>query len=275
MAERGSPARPIYLLIGFPGLILLAFAFERIWLAPQAATRTPAERVAKWREHVAEHPDFVMGHVRLGQALMEVEDFAGARQAFERGLEVDPENVASALGVSDSFRSQQDFAGSLAVMERFLERQPGCAECLQNVAADRFANGDVDGALTAIEQVLGMRFRSFPSTSGTNYSTAGAHMLAGRIYEAKRRPAEALEQYEEALGSEPMLAPALLRAGQLKMGSDPREAAQLLERYRQIRPRDPAGARALAEALTRLGDTAGARTVLAQQRAAAATSPAQ
>jgi tetratricopeptide (TPR) repeat protein len=274
MPARGSRLDHLILMVTFPGLIALALVVERVWLKPRTLSRDPASRVEIWRGHVAEHPDFAMGHVRLGQALSEAGDPAGARIAFERALELDPELAGAALGLSDTYRVQKDPRGAMAVMERFLERQPDCAECLQNVAADRFAMGDVDGALAAIEQALAER-SMLPSASGTNYDPARTHLLAGRIYDAKKRTADALPHYEAALRSDPMLAPALLRAGELKMGSDPREAAKLLDRYRRLRPRDPAGARALAEALTRLGDSEGARAVLAQQRAAAATPPRQ
>lgn len=269
MPVRGSRLDHLLLLILFPGLILVAVAIEQLWLAPHRAARPAAERVAVWRDYVEQHPNFVMGHIRLGQVLVETGDPVAAGAAFRRALEVDPDSVAAAIGLSDTHRTQGDLQGSLAVMEGFLETHPGCFECLQNIASDRFSLGDLDGALAAIEQLVGRRGVGLPSVAGTNLNLATTKLLAGRIYEAQGRSEEAREFYEAALRLDPMLPLALLRVAESEMGRDPAAAVELLNRYRQLRPRDPQGARLLAEALSRIGDEAAARRVLADQRSAA------
>jgi tetratricopeptide (TPR) repeat protein len=272
MPVRGSRLDHLILLIAFPGLILLALVVEKTALAPRRAARPTEQDVEIWRSFAAQHPQFGAAQVRLADAELKAGDRAAAIEAYQRALELAPDLQGAALGLSQLHRDAGDHRAAIAVLEPFVAKQTGCLECLQNLAADYLALGDLERAASYIERVTSSAVY-LPSVSNSNFSFGRARLLAGRIDEARGQLDAAVDHYQAALRYDPRLVGAHLLLGHVLLARAPRAALAHLEAYRAANPGDLRGALSLAEAYGDLGDEVAARRVLEEVRAGAAQRP--
>jgi tetratricopeptide (TPR) repeat protein len=84
----------------------------------------PAAAAALCREQLARYPGHMSGYVVLGQALYESRESAGARDAFARALELDPENLIALRHLGDLAREAGDAAQARGWYQRVLEADP-------------------------------------------------------------------------------------------------------------------------------------------------------
>jgi tetratricopeptide (TPR) repeat protein len=87
-------------------------------------------------------------------------------------------------------------------------------------------------------------------------------VLAGRIYEAAGRTAEAAAYFDAALRRNPNDPAARRHAGRLALESDPATALEHWDRYRALAPEDPLGDYFAARAHLALGDPEAATLLL-------------
>jgi len=192
--------RPV---LGFPGLLLLAFVVERAVVAPYAATRTPESGVAYWEQQAARHPEFALTQVRLGMEYTQVENWVGARTAFERALAADPHCEQAAIGLDNVLRSSGDVEGATAKMIEFAAANPGCLVCEQEIASGLLVLGRTDEAKQHIGVVLAEEHPRVAPEYGPLDLRTDALALAGRIYAAAGEPERAREYYQQALARRP------------------------------------------------------------------------
>jgi tetratricopeptide (TPR) repeat protein len=192
--------RPV---VGFPGLLLLAFVLERTVIAPYAARRAPESGVAYWERQAERHPDFALTQVRLGMEYTRVGNLVGARGAFERALATDPRCEQAAVGLNDVLRSSGDMAGATAKMMEFARANPGCLVCEQDIASGLLALGRVDEAKRHIQIVLAEEHPRVAPEYGPLDLRTDALALAGRIYAAAGEPQRARDYFEQALARRP------------------------------------------------------------------------
>jgi tetratricopeptide (TPR) repeat protein len=192
--------RPV---VGFPGLLLLAFLVERMLVAPRAAERTPESAVAYWQRQAERHPDFPLTQSRLGLEYSRVGDFAKARGAFERALASNPDAEQAAVGLNGALRAQGELPAAVAQMTEFLGRNPGCLVCEQNLASDLFALGRLDEAKQHIDALLPIERPTLAPEYGQLDLRTDALRLGGRIYAARGDDVRARALYEQALARRP------------------------------------------------------------------------
>jgi Tfp pilus assembly protein PilF len=192
--------RPV---IGFPGLLLLAFVIERTVVAPYSAERPPESGVEYWERQAERHPDFALTQMRLGMEYTKVGNLAGARGAFERALAADPHCEQAAVGLNDVLRSSGDVAGATAKMMEFARENPGCLVCEQNIASGLLSLGRPDEAKAHIQIVLAVEHPKVAPEYGPLDLRTDALSLAGRIYAAAGETAQARGYFEQALARRP------------------------------------------------------------------------
>jgi len=192
--------RPV---LGFPGLLLLAFVVERTVIAPYAARRTPESGVAYWERQAERHPDFALTQVRLGMEYTEVQNWVGARSAFERALAADPHCEQAAVGLNSVLRSAGDVARATELMIEFARANPGCLVCEQDIASGLLQLGRTDDAKRHIEIVLAEEHPRVAPEYGPLDLRTDALALAGRIYAAAGEPDRARGYFEQALARRP------------------------------------------------------------------------
>ena len=76
------------------------------------------------REQLARYPGHMSGHVVLGQALYEARDARDAQSAFERALQLDPENLIALRHLGDIARDRGDGHAARGWYQRVLEADP-------------------------------------------------------------------------------------------------------------------------------------------------------
>lgn len=80
--------------------------------------------IAICREQLAHYPGHMSGHVVLGQALYESRQPQDAQRAFERALELDPENLIALRHLGDIARDRGEGTAARAWYQRVLEADP-------------------------------------------------------------------------------------------------------------------------------------------------------
>lgn len=115
--------------------------------APLADAYRKAGEVARALELVRggllQHPDYVSGHIVLGRCLVDHGDDAEARQAFERVLSLDPENVIALRMLSDVAERAGATDEARQWLEQLLEIDPNNTDAEEALQRVRTAQGPV------------------------------------------------------------------------------------------------------------------------------------
>ncbi|HTY18685.1 MAG TPA: tetratricopeptide repeat protein [Myxococcota bacterium] len=192
--------RPV---IGFPGLLLLAFVIERAVVMPYAARRTPEAGVQYWERQAERHPDFPLTLVRLGMEYSQAGNLVGARDAYARALAAKPDCEQAAVGLNEVLRSSGDVAGATAKMMEFAAANPGCLVCEQDIASGLLALGRLDEAKRHVQLVLAVEHPVVAPEYGPVDLRTDALALAGRIYAAAGEREQARDYFQQALARRP------------------------------------------------------------------------
>ena len=83
-----------------------------------------AQAIAISRQHLADQPGHMSGHIVFGQALFENKDHAEARSVFEAALALDPENLIALRHLGDIARDEADYASARTWYQRVLDADP-------------------------------------------------------------------------------------------------------------------------------------------------------
>lgn len=266
MSERSIWREYLMPILGFPGLIALAFLIEHALLEPAAQRRSPEQVLAYWKQHADDHPGFAPSQVRLALAYQAVKDWDGAAQAYARALELEPNSELYAVGRSGALRAAKRDAEAAAQMESFLAAHPECVVCSYNLAASYFALGRIVEARRAIDRFLAHGDYRAPAHYGQQDVQLDALLLAGRIYEAQGLPTQARQLFERALAHAPRSPEAWFQAGRLRAFASPDAALDYWARYRALAPADARGSIFAARALIDARRYAEAIAVLAEAR---------
>lgn len=79
------------------------------------------DRIARFREMVAEDPDNELAQISLGQALLEAGRPAEAERAFQRAYELQPDLMMAYLRRAECLMALQRFAEARPLAEKGLE----------------------------------------------------------------------------------------------------------------------------------------------------------
>ena len=93
-----------------------------------------AQAIAISRQHLADQPGHMSGHIVFGQALFENKDYAEARTVFEAALALDPENLIALRHLGDIARDTGDYAAARIWYQRVLDADPRNEDIAAQVA---------------------------------------------------------------------------------------------------------------------------------------------
>ena len=110
-----------------------------------------AQAIAISRQHLADQPGHMSGHIVFGQALFENKDYAEARSVFEAALALDPENLIALRHLGDIARDTGDYATARIWYQRVLDADPRNEDIAAQVAlvAEAEANAAAAAASAA------------------------------------------------------------------------------------------------------------------------------
>lgn len=109
------------------------------------------QAIAICRQHLADQPGHMSGHIVYGQALFENKDFGEARVVFEAALALDPENLIALRHLGDIARDAGDYPAARTWYKRVLDADPRNEDIAAQVAlvAEAEANAAASAAAAA------------------------------------------------------------------------------------------------------------------------------
>ena len=111
------------------------------------------QAIALCREHLAQQPGHMSGHVVYGQALYEKGELDEARQVFETALALDPENLIALRHLGDIARDRHDLGTARMWYQRVLDSDPRNEEIVAQLATlpDGLGSPPAEGTPTGAE----------------------------------------------------------------------------------------------------------------------------
>ena len=101
------------------------------------------QAIALCREHLADQPGHMSGHIVYGQALFEKGDLVEAQRTFEAALALDPENLIALRHLGDIARAYGDSERAREWYQRVLEADPRNEEILAQIESLSHTSADV------------------------------------------------------------------------------------------------------------------------------------
>jgi len=172
----------------------------------------------------------------LGAAYLKLNNVAMARDIFNRGLSVYPDDRVLYLGISDTYRLENDFAAADSWYSRLLQRWPYDAHAwgLRGQLAEQ--DGRMEDAVTYYEEAIATQ----PDGLGYWLNLALAAQATGDI-------PQATEAYLRVLEFRPEDTSTLLQVGRFLVETDQiDEARELFERVLVLQPDNDEAAALLA-----------------------------
>lgn len=188
----------------------------------------------------------------LGEALRARGDYEAAARYYARALEIAPQQVGFALGLSASRFAAGKVDEAIAALEAITQRMPDFLDARVQLIGMYVDAGRHDSAQAAASSLL----REHPGEART-------HNLLGVVMMARGRRDEAAKHFASARELEPDATLAILNQARLARLGDRLEAAAAL--YRETLEREPAAADArleLAQVLLAGGDPGAATQVI-------------
>lgn len=216
------------------------------------------EAIAEFRKVTELAPALPAGYVRLGQVLMESDQFDEAITPLKRALELDPNQAAAhkllgyallargyAADAIPHFQVIQDAAG-LGIAQIETDRPSEAVTNLQSALAQKPGDPDLLFYLSRAAEMLSTQtnealLAAYPDSSR-------AHQLSGKSFYNTRQMPEAEKEYQQALALRPDLPGLHLELGQIYAAGA--QWAKAEQQYREEAERQPGN----AEVAYRLGE---------------------
>jgi tetratricopeptide (TPR) repeat protein len=183
------------------------------------------EAIAEARAAAADSSG-VPGFVRLGRALRQAGDMAGAEAAFRRALAIDRESSTALEQLAQVLEATRSIPEAIEVTRRILSNGPGNAHVHSRLGRLLRLSGDLDGAERAFRRAI----EGDASVSGFYHELAGVLAAQDRLEAAVDAARKAVEVNPKDAIAEEALALLLARVGHLA------EAELTLERLSRARP---------------------------------------
>ena len=105
------------------------------------------------------HPDSMLAHLRRGETYQRRGDLEAAARDFQHAAELDPSATRPLEALGDVRYKQERFRRAAETYERLLGLDDRSASVTRKLALARYRDGNLDGAMTALERagVLGER----------------------------------------------------------------------------------------------------------------------
>jgi tetratricopeptide (TPR) repeat protein len=185
--------------------------------------RQPAEAIPLLRDAAKQKPNQARPQRYLGDALLQSGDLDGAVAAFRSALALDPKFAIAELGLGQTLVRQGKPEEALPHYRRAADLDPNLKSYLLEVAGALSKANRAEDAIPLLKE--------FPAD-------VGAREELGRLYLATNRPAEAVPEFQAAVGMSPTPANQLALATAYLHNNQPDAAAPILERALSSNPKD-------------------------------------
>ena len=149
--------------------------------------------IASFKKAVELDPQYVRGHVLLGNAYMQAQQWTDAQAAFEKASRLDPNDAIALLGLGSALNQQQGWSGALKPLTRCVKLKTDSAEGHYEIAR----------SLTGLERLQDAELHVRMSIE-LNDKYALPHVLLGDIYLRLYENVEsAITEYQEYLRLDP------------------------------------------------------------------------
>jgi Flp pilus assembly protein TadD len=190
--------------------------------------------------------------VRQGEAKLQQNDGAGARELFAKALEAHPDDSRAALDLGIALELLNDLPGAEAAYRKALQSNPGLAQAQNNLGVLLRDRGELKEAVTWLERAA----QTAPDSSAAHQNLALAYEDAGDL-------ARSGAEYARALKITPDDAMTRANYGLLLLKQqDKAGAVRELSRAREAAQGNRAALLAIGNGLRRAGATDGALTAM-------------
>ncbi len=129
----------------------------------------------------------------LGLAKQNLGDEAGAKEAFQKAIELNDHNADAERDLGRVLEGERDWAGAADLLTKSLSIDPNSAATLTLLAIAQIQQGQVDEAIASASRVHALDHKSY----------AIAHLVLARAYESKSQKDKAISEYKLFLQEEP------------------------------------------------------------------------
>ena len=180
-------------------LLAAAAAWSIYGVSPLQPLEEIANRQAKYRDEAEkdEYKKRMVGrHLQLGKSLLNVEEYAAARQEYQEALKLDPANPQAELGLfkADVYNTLQDQYNPAVIEQRIrfiLQENPNDPQAYVFL-------GDI---YRPLDEKKALEY--YQKAATLDPDAAGAYFGLGLIYNKQGKLDEALEQFQKAVNLSP------------------------------------------------------------------------
>lgn len=216
----------------------------------------------------------------LAAVLARREDFGQAIPLYQKALKTNPKLTQINFNLGVAQMKSGDYAGCAASFNRFLKSYSGEPRAWQLLGICKVEGGDLKGGIAALEKIPnpdtaailtlaiahardGDENKAASLLARLDTQPAQAQLVEGLIEYRREHYPEARTHFEQALKSEPNLAPALAALGRLALLENRNEEAiSYLERSLKLAPNDAESIYQLGVLYDRTGRSAEGRRFL-------------
>jgi putative PEP-CTERM system TPR-repeat lipoprotein len=188
-----------------------------------------------------------------GFALMAANDMGGARKAFERGLQLQPNNISAATQLARMDRAEGKTEDGRKRFEKIVKAEP------KNVRAQILLSQVMQEMQAPVAEIRAVLEKAVAADPGSNEARAALVQLLLRNGDAK----QALEVAQQAVAAQPGSGAALKLLGRTELATgDKQQAVASFSKLQAAEPNNPAALLELALAQHSMNDDAAAEKSL-------------
>lgn len=136
-------------------------------------------------------PD-VIPILQKGNELLEAKDYAGAREQYEKALEIVPGNAAILRGIARAWYGEKKKDEAIATLKRVLEIEPGDTDTALLLANVQLEQGQLEDGKATLAKVPAEAIKD-----------PGIYVNLGVVLLNKKQPKDAWEEFDKAVKLKP------------------------------------------------------------------------
>jgi tetratricopeptide (TPR) repeat protein len=136
-------------------------------------------------------PD-VIPILEKGNALLEAKDYSGARQQYERALEILPDNAAILRAIARAQYGEKKTGDAVATLKRVLDKEPGDSATALLLASLQLEQGQLEEGKATLARVPPDAIKD-----------PGIYINMGVVLLNKKKPEDAWEEFDKAVKLKP------------------------------------------------------------------------
>ncbi|MGH9364410.1 MAG: tetratricopeptide repeat protein, partial [Thermoanaerobaculia bacterium] len=136
-------------------------------------------------------PD-VIPILQKGNELLEAKDYAGAREQYEKALQIVPDNAAILRGIARAQYGENKKDEAIAILKRVLEKEPGDTDTALLLANVQVEQGQLEDGKATLARVPPEAIKD-----------PGIYVNMGVVMLNKKQPQDAWEEFDKAVKLKP------------------------------------------------------------------------